>query len=337
MSFIAWPEIESFYHIRKYVLAHPEILNGNPVVSYRAKIKLHGTNSAIQCHSNGRVVAQSRTRDISVEDDNRGFAKWVKDNEVKWQDNKDNARSDVIIYGEWIGNNIQKGVAVSQIPNKSFAVFAARALEKGLPLKDHIYVDPDILQEMVADIPNAYVIPWYNDGIQIDWSKSSDDLNKDIEVINQWVAAIEANDPWVEAVFNIKGMGEGLVFYPMSDEHIGYESFKNLCFKAKGEKHKNIKSAKPAQAETPTAEGVIQFVDMVLTNARLEQGVTAVAGSLSFDMKLLGNFIKWIMADVEKETKDELVASNLEWKQVQKEISNRARLWYIEQFKARLK
>jgi hypothetical protein len=68
--------------------------------------------------------------------------------------------------------------------------------------------------------------------------------------------------------------------------------------------------------------------------ARLEQGAGKVCtGALSYDLKNLGKFIQWIAADVQKETKDELEASNLTWKQVEKAITAKARDWYKEKCK----
>lgn len=341
MAVIAWTEIEALYNVRKYSAAHPEILNGNSVVHYRPKVKLHGTNAAVQCHADGRIIAQSRTNELFAAqviagtafpgNDNAGFARWVKDNETLWQDTRDNARSDVIIFGEWIGPGIQKGVAVSEIPKKCFAVFAARPLADGLPLGDELWVDPSILQELVAGIPDTYVLPWYNEGIELDWSKTAEELMVRATEINQWVGEVEANDPWVEATFNVKGTGEGLVFYPTSKDHLGLANFNNLVFKAKGEKHKNIKTASPAQLAPEAAASINGFVDMVLTDARLEQGVRVVAGELNFDARNTGNFVKWICEDVKKETQDELEASKLEWKQVQKPLSEKARNWFLSQ------
>jgi len=328
---MAWPEIESFHNIRKYTspAAHPEILNGNTIVDYRPKVKLHGTNAAVQVHEDGSIVCQSRESIITREKDNAGFAKWAHS-----QPNWDLAKGH-ILYGEWCGPGIQKGVAIAQIPRKVFAIFAARPLDGS----DKLIVEPDELRVLIENtkfnIPDVYVLPWYNEGLEVDWSETSEELTKDVNLINEWVSAVEANDPWVEATFNVKGTGEGLVFYPRSDEHLGFTNFNNLVFKAKGEKHKNIATAKPAQVDATAAASIDAFVAMVLTEARLEQGATKVSadGALTYDMKNTGKFVSWVSADVEKETQDELAASNLTFKQVQKAISDKARAWYLAKAK----
>ena len=350
MKFIAWPEIEGFHNIRKFTAAsaHPEILNGNSVVNYRPKVKLHGTNAAVRIQMDGTVSAQSRESIITPEKDNAGFARWVKSQEDAWRktmavyskftgEEKPDHYLNAIVYGEWIGPGIQKGVAVSEIPKKSFAIFALRFLDKeDNGMDDMIMVEPRHLSMYgFQNIPDVYILPWFNDGLDVDWSASVEELTKKVDAINEWVAWVEANDPWVESTFNVKGTGEGLVFYPRSDEHRSYTDFSNLVFKAKGEKHKNIATAKPAQVDASTAASVDAFVAMVLTEARLEQGTTKVSpdGALTYDMKNTGKFVTWVSADVEKETQDELAASGLTFKQVQRAISDKARAWYLAKAK----
>jgi hypothetical protein len=354
MAFMAWPEIEGFHNIRKFVRVDPgewframELLHGTSTVHYRAKVKLHGTNAAVQLHEKGEIVCQSRESIITPEKDNAGFARWVMTNKEKWNRAIDKAYvasyGGWIIYGEWCGPGIQKNVAVAEVTKKFFAVFAARPLDGS----DTLIVEPEDLQNLVGGIPDVYVLPWYEKDIDINWRQTDEDLTKSTTEISDWVLAVEANDPWVEATFGNKGTGEGLVFYPTSTAHLGWQTFQNLVFKAKGDKHKNIKTAAPAQVNPEVAASVDAFCDLVLTQARLEQGARALLGEHKhsetlqclfcttgaltpecFDMKNLGKFIAWISGDVQKETQDELEASGLTWKQVQKPLTDKAREWY---------
>lgn len=325
MPVIHWPEIELFHNIRKHVSAYPDILNGKSEVSYRMKVKLHGTNCAVQVYHDGRVVAQSRTTELTATSDNAGFAKWVESNVDLWKKIADYSDEDIIIFGEWCGKGIQKSVAISDIGKKIFAVFAGKILSE-----DDLIDTPHVLTSLVKDIPDTYVLPWHDCELSIDWSKPDEELAPITEKINKLVEAIEQNDPWVENTFGVKGTGEGIVFYPCSPEHIGFKNYANLAFKAKGEAHKLIKTAAPAQVSAEAAASIDAFVDMVLSEARLEQGATAVGG---FEPKFTGNFVKWIGDDVQKETKAELEASKLEWKQVQKPLSEKARTWYLAKAK----
>lgn len=364
MTFIAWPEIEAFHQIRKFLRVDPgqwwqqkELLSGSSKVLYRGKVKLHGTNAAVQVHYDGTIVCQSRENIITPEKDNAGFARWVMSNKDAWKN-----ITGFIVYGEWIGPGIQKNVAVSEIPKKCFAVFAARPLDN----MNELIVDPAELGDIVdglacSPIEGVHVLPWHTINasdskdarvyaqVEVDWKRTDEELSTDIVPINQWVLDVEAEDPWVNKTFGVKGTGEGLVFYPVSENHLGFESFQNLCFKAKGEKHKNIKTAAPAQVNPETAASVSAFVELVLTPARLEQGARAIlgehkheevlnclfctTGALTYNMKDVGKFITWVNKDVEKETMDELEASKLDLKQVQKAITTKARTWFLEKAK----
>jgi hypothetical protein len=376
MKFMPWPEIEGFHNIRKFIRVDPgewwhkrELLAGTSVVSYKAKVKLHGTNAAVRIDASGNVTAQSRANIITPENDNAGFARWVKANEEEWKKtaavptktNPADHYLNMVFFGEWIGPGIQKNVAVSEIPKKCFAVFAMKILGKDeeeiafevRPDRIALYLGKSGVKFACAEeanLPDVYVLPWYEQSIDIDWKQTDEELTKTIAPINDWVMAIEANDPWVEATFGVKGTGEGLVFYPISDAHTNnFEHFTNLCFKAKGEKHKNIATGKAVQVSAEAAASIDAFVSMVLTPARLDQGARAIlgehkhedalkclfctTGALTYDMKNTGKFVNWVSADVEKETQDELAASGLTWKEVQKPVSDKARAWFLAKAK----
>ena len=325
MSFTAWPEIHGFHNIRKLFQIHPNIealTNGQKTVSYKAKPKIHGESHGVRCYADGRVAAQSRSTDLTPTSDNRGFAKWVLANEPLWQ-----KLSNVVVFGELAGPGVKKGVAISKIDHKIFAVFAAQVMGT-----DKLIIEPSELQALVGNIPDVYVLPWYSDEVlAIDWLASDEELQTHTAKLNEWVASIEANDPWVESTFGVKGTGEGIVLYPVSPEHLGVESFALLSLKCKGEKHALIKSANPAQIDPEVAASIDEFVEMVLTEARLEQGANAVVAN--FDTKLIGPFLKWVNVDVEKETQDELEASGLTFQQVTKALGAKARNWYLEKVK----
>jgi hypothetical protein len=209
MTHYAWPEIESFHNIRKYAKAHPEILKGTGNTLYRAKVKLHGTNAAVQVHSDGTVIAQSRTQTLTEGNDNAGFAKWVKENEEQW---KAFGWKDLVVFGEWCGKGIQGGVAISSVEKKVFAVFAIKQFNS-----DHVIVEPEQIMSFVKGFKDTYVLPWYGGVTPIDWTASSETLEPIVEAINKDVNLVETNDPWVEATFGVKGTGEGLVYYPITD------------------------------------------------------------------------------------------------------------------------
>lgn len=78
--------------------------------------KLDGTNASVFVAEDGTVLAGSRTRWITPESDNFGFAKWVKDHE-------DELRTGLGLghhFGEWWGSGIQRRYGLTE---KRFSLF----------------------------------------------------------------------------------------------------------------------------------------------------------------------------------------------------------------------
>lgn len=78
--------------------------------------KLDGTNAQIYVSDSGKVRAASRNRWITPEDDNHGFAKWVKDHE-------DELRTGLgpgYHFGEWWGQGIARKYGLKE---KRFSLF----------------------------------------------------------------------------------------------------------------------------------------------------------------------------------------------------------------------
>lgn len=337
-KFVPWTEIELSHNIRKSVQKFPELCGQFSKVKYRGKIKLHGTNAAIRIDYDGTVTAFSRSGIVTPENDNAGFAKWVTSNPnwSKLSSGLELHKASIIIYGEWSGPGIQKGVAISKIQNRIFAVFAVRYLRNG-ELTDVLIIDHDEIYDHIRPVSelegsNVYILPWHTEIIDLDWLAPSEDLQLKLDQISSWIKEIETCDPWVSKTFQVDGTGEGLVFYPYNS-HLGYKFFSDLGFKAKGEKHQTVVQAKPAQVDAAIAANIEMFVKMVVTPARLEQGVKAVNGELVFEMKKIPLFLKWMQDDLIKETADELAVSGLDGKQAYKACGDYARSWYLEQSK----
>jgi hypothetical protein len=66
--------------------------------------KIDGTNGCILVMEDGRVIAGSRTRWITPEDDNFGFARWVAEHAEELREGLGVGRH----YGEWWGQGIQR-------------------------------------------------------------------------------------------------------------------------------------------------------------------------------------------------------------------------------------
>lgn len=329
MGHIQWTDTEQIHHLRKrFNLLQNRDKTGNyrqPVVTYRSKVKLHGTNAGIQIKPNGEVLAQSRTAILGSGNDNAGFSAWVEKTRDYWTTLVGYYGQIMTIYGEWCGPGIQRGTAINQIPEKSFCLFAVQ-------IGEYLFVDPYSIEKLVPSRPsNVYVLPWQPGVLTINFG-NTEALQTTVDVINKMVADVEACDPWVKEQFGIEGIGEGLVFFPTQSplrDAPTREWVTERLFKAKGEKHQVVKQKAPAQIDPEAAASAQQFVELVATDVRLEQGLAEGAGG-DANMKMIGPFLKWVNQDIKKECQAELEASGLDWKQVGKPLTTHIRQWFIE-------
>ncbi len=89
-------------------------LNRNIVVTE----KIDGTNAAVIITQDGQIGAQSRTRLITPEQDNYGFAGWVHRNQDALVESLGPGRH----FGEWWGSGIQRKYGLAG-PDKRFSLF----------------------------------------------------------------------------------------------------------------------------------------------------------------------------------------------------------------------
>lgn len=330
-EFVAWTSLEQLHHVRKKLERRHrgyDALAQLPKIQYRAKVKLDGTNAAIFALDDQVFKAQSRTRAITPDEDNHGFAQWAHEHE-------DFSRAlfercgRAVIFGEWCGPGVQKRTAVSKIDRRIFAVFAIElhAIDGLCP---RIIVDPSVIGDMLPHHDDVFVLPWASDIIEFDFQDPRE-LEKSAQQVNKLVAQVEQRDPWVAETFGQDGLGEGAVLYPVSNDidargSYGRHGYTELMFKAKGEKHQVVRQPKPAQIDPTLAAHVGAFVEMTLTPARLQQALSEVCSDTP-SSRDIGPFLKWVAQDIAKECGDELAASGLEWKQVHKAISKAALSW----------
>lgn len=336
---INWTSISNFHTIRKAQEAEPSLLNGVPEKQvYFAKVKLHGTCGIVIIEPDGKVTAMSREGDMESTKGLKGFGAWVEKNKDYFA-SKANPKCRVAIFGEWAGPGVQQGVALSQMKDKVFAVFAIRKVTD--EDNTQYFVNPPAIRGYIEEenLPGAYVLPWFSktedqlpEVYEISWRDTAENLAPLLDRINEDVKAVEACDPWVKKVFGIEGTGEGLVLYPHNTR--GFENFANLMFKAKGEKHQVLGGTKPVQADPTKAASAEAFATMVVTEARCLQGAAAVNnGEPGFDFKLVPSFLTWLKADIAKECQAEITAADLTEAEALKACEAAGRAWYVAKAK----
>lgn len=77
--------------------------------------KIDGTNACVVISPDGRISAQSRSKIITLDDDNYGFARWVEDNAEELA-----KLGEGYHYGEWWGSGIQRRYGMDR---KVFSLF----------------------------------------------------------------------------------------------------------------------------------------------------------------------------------------------------------------------
>ena len=332
---ISFTHVLSLTNIVKTIQASEANYEGfiPPCLSYRAKIKLHGTNAGVRFDANG-ITAQSRTSDLGNGQDNCGFAAWVKLNNAYFKQLREALAASILnygsvtIFGEWCGQGIQAGTAINQLDRKIFAVFTVQYGESG-PASRWM-IQPNHIRMLVTYHEDVFILPWLDHIFTLDF-KDLDQVRAEAEKLNDLVAQVEALDPWVKSTFGFDGIGEGVVLYPIISDlpTVERKLIADYMFKAKGEKHAVQRTKVPVQVDPEVVTNVEAFVAMFVTQARLEQGLTEACGN-DVCLTNTGVFLKWLTQDILRESVVELEASGLEWKQVVKPVSQCARNWFIQ-------
>ena len=314
-----------------------------PVLSFIGTVKLHGCNSSVVQDIKTRTMyAQSRNTVITPVDDHMGFAKFVKQQtdcfnllfmaaRVVFGISQLTEADSLVIYGEWCGQGIMKGVAVSQVP-KMFVIFGIRVIrgeEKGewfTPSQvNDVYVsiltDDDLELNQVFC---AYSFKTYT--IDIDFDQP--ELARDLMV--EMVKEVEAECP-VGKCFGVSGVGEGIVFKCV--EWINGEPLfriDDLMFKVKGEKHAETKTKEKISVDVEKVNSTNALLEMVLTPHRLEKMIyKMVEMGDPVTVESTGIFLKYIGQDVMKEEGDVIDKSGLDRKSVTGPLNKKARDWYM--------
>lgn len=108
------PVFEGFPHIRR--LSHGCIVTE----------KIDGTNAQVCITEDGQILAGSRTRWITPESDNYGFAVWVQQNKEELMKLGPGRH-----FGEWWGKGIQRGYGLD---GRKFSLFNAGRWSNDRPL-----------------------------------------------------------------------------------------------------------------------------------------------------------------------------------------------------------
>jgi len=326
IKFLEYPSIEQFRSVIKD-FSQAEFIgldeDGNkvydrtkpkPIVTFRGTVKLHGTNSCVAYH-NGEIAIQSRTQNITPEKDNAGFASFVMQHKEAFLNIFDQILTNhptektIYMYAEWCGGNIQKGVAIANLP-KSFFIFDICISDTNEEEITREWIDITPYRDIDNGIYNIFDYP--NWTMDIDFNNPALKQNDLIDI----TIGIEDECP-VGKAFGFSGTGEGAVW---SAIHNG----KRYIFKVKGEKHSVSKVKTLASVDVEKLNGINEFIDYAVTENRLDQAIDTVCKN-SLDIQKMGDIIRWVMADVIKEETDTLESNGLTTKDVTSKIAEKVR------------
>ena len=313
-----------------------DITKKAPTLTFTGTVKLHGTNAGIQFNFNdvSDFKCQSRTNIITPESDNAGFASYVHYNREAYIDlfgEIEDQISDTlavnpefygaVLYGEWCGGSIQKGVGINGLP-KMFVVFGIKLLSDD-PEKPNIWLSDNFLKEVVQDNSkiNLYNIFTFGEWkIDIDFDQPVQSQN----ILIDYTVAVEKECP-VAKYFGIEnGTGEGLVWT--------YDNGKEVYrFKVKGDLHSISKVRTLAAVDIDKVNSINELVSNIVTENRLNQGLDYLKeNKIGLDVQNTGAFIKWVGSDIIKEEIDTILGCGFDIKEVMGPASKKAKTWYFE-------
>lgn len=342
INFVKFPSIEQFRSVvasvnRRYNFVGLDV-NGDaiydeskakPVLTFKGTVKIHGTNSGICFNTPGGTWYQSRENIITVEKDNYGFAQFCVERNEQFQNlfsqiatlhGIDTNLFTISIFGEWAGQNIQKSVAVAELP-KSFFIFGVKVTpiegDSEERAKNSYWVDFDGLKDVESNIYN--ILDFETFEIEVDFNMPQLVQNKLVELTEM----VEKECP-VGKAFGVSGIGEGIVWSLTLNGEV-------YRFKTKGQKHSSSKVKTIGSVDVEKLNSITEFVDYAVTESRFNQALENIfPNNAPIDVKKLGDVIKWVVSDIVKEETDTLQSNGLEMKDVGKYISEKVKKMFFQ-------
>ena len=319
------------------------------ILTLYGTVKVHGTNAGIAYNLiTGEVYPLKKSGRITLEQDNYGFAKWFYDFTVNqnsltefikstiqtWLKNgklssKKGSIHTVVLFGEWAGEKIQKGVGVAKLP-KTFYAFGLKVYED--TEEDGLY---SYWLNPLEFMSSLNITSFREDtGVRIYnlWNHKNTTFTNTLEIFNP----IESINSIVKQVMEVETkcpvaamqieeenslIGEGIVWWFEFD---GKWDF----FKTKGNKHSKTKVKKVTHKKSKYSKEVIELAERVTPGWRLNQALEEVFGEgweTATSRNKIGEVISWVIRDIEKEEVELLNKYSLTIKDIRSLIATRVK------------
>lgn len=329
---IAYPKIQQFRNIVRDVRATASYVGKTedgdaifdesikqPTITFRGTVKLHGTNASVCYNYHDGIWVQSRNNIITPDSDNAGFASFIESRKdsfkriigfISFEHQIDITSNTIVIFGEWCGKGIQKGVAISEF-EKRFFVFGIKVVPTQEDLSPY-WIKTKCHVDTIDSVFNISSFKTFK--VEVDFNNPEFSQNKFAEYTNE----VEEECP-VSKFFGVSGVGEGIVW---EAEYMG----KMLRFKTKGQKHSVSNVKKVATVDIEKLNSIKEFIEYSVTENRFKQAIQEVFGIDGYpDIKMLGDLIRWVVGDIAKEESDVMSESGLSPKDVNKYISGKVK------------
>ena len=317
-------------------------------------VKLHGTNITILYTMSNRETPQfqSRNQIITPTKDNVGAAAYLSqaplrpliDEIMRIHEQED--FTEVLIAGEWAGEGIQQGVAVSTL-SRFYSIFNIRIDGHWVDIRKYKTVHSP--EHRIYNIINFTT---YSKDIDFQANTSAvfaemEELTKEVATkcpvgaelkddLSSLMGALDISDSKKKKKKPIPvSTGEGIVWTLVPEPPFDT----TLCnFKTKSERfHTTARAPREPRADrSDELARAKDFADFALAERRYEQGVEYLqeVGKDPKDTKNLGDFIRWVTNDVIKEEGWRMGEVGTNEQDVRKVVTDRARAWYLEHRKS---
>lgn len=335
---ISFPSIKQYKNVIKHIRDSAKYYECQlPVVKFVGTVKLHGTNAAVCRPSGGKVddhYQQSRERLLTLTSDNAGFCAFTLQHKDVFEklftaiEARTSSKGIIQIYGEWCGGNIQKGVGLNHVP-KQFVIFGIRVSDDAASQE---WASIPALKEITGEIKHDFVKCIYDFQtweVDIDFNDPAASQNKLVEITD----AVEKDCPVARKLlgpdFSERLVGEGVVWVAV-ESSVPAINISGVRFKVKGAEHQSSKVKTLAAVDEEKLATVAEFVDVVCTESRLQQGIDVLKQrGLEVDAKNTGDYIKWCMEDILKEESELMVNSGLCTKDITGPICSKAHQFWL--------
>ena len=347
MTFVKFPSIQQYHSlivdVKKDSTFQGLDMQGNPIynadvplptLTFSGSVKLHGSNAGVCFSKQHGIYAQSRNRVLSVDNDNAGFCTFVQPLLAYFQtlfqllmeriEFDFEGGETLVVFGEWCGGNIQKGVGICKVP-KMFVVFSAAVMPAAAKVKSTLnprwLPDADWRNFSAPEQRIFNIQDYATFKIDIDFSRPEASQAQLQEITEQ----VERECPVALAFGIAQGTGEGVVWTAFDRENV-------WRFKVKGDEHKVTKTKQCVPISTEHPSSLEEFIDNVVTENRLMQGIAEVFTSQnnSVSQKETMTFLRWVQDDVLKEERDTITTSGFSEVAVMKAIREKARPWFTK-------